>query len=83
MEFGFGYFDCFLLIACFFVGLGKAEGYGTTIPTEGFVGAIGDASKGFFELFDGFGFVASDEPWHIEKHIAFQTIGERVVTVGG
>ena len=53
--------DCFLLVACFFVGLGKAEGYGTTIPTESLVGAIGDAGEGFFEPFDGFGFVASYE----------------------
>ncbi len=53
--------DCFLLVACFFVGLGKAECYGAAVPTESFVGVVGDACEGFFEPFDGFGFVASYE----------------------
>ena len=65
-EEGFADLDCFFSVAGFFVGLGEAEGDSATIPTECFVGAIGDTCEGFFEPFDSFDFVASYETWHIE-----------------
>ena len=60
-EEGFADLDCFFSVACFFVGLGEAEGYSATIPTECFVGACRDANEGFFEPFDSFDFVATYE----------------------